>query len=157
MSRDPLRELQDRIEISDVLHRYAAAVDGKDWELLRTCFTDDVEADFRAFGGRDVVRGAEAWVEAIRATLQGMDATQHLTGNHVHRIDGDEARLTAYIQAVHIFANDKGDSEYTIGGHYDCDMVRSPEGWRIRRYALVVRWHRGNRNILRLAARAAEG
>ena len=40
MSADPLAELQDRIAISDVLHRYAAAIDGKDWERLRSCFTD---------------------------------------------------------------------------------------------------------------------
>ncbi len=154
MSADPLRELQDRIAVSDVLHRYAAAVDGKDWELLRSCFTDDLEADFRSFGGGEVVRGADAWVAAIRSTIQGMDATQHLTGNHVQRIDGDQAQLTAYIQAVHILANDSGDREYTIGGSYDCDLVRTAEGWKIRRYVLTVLWHRGNRNILRIAGRA---
>lgn len=157
MSADPLAELQDRIAISDVLHRYAAAIDGKDWELMRSCFTDDLEADFRSFGGLEVVRGADAWVETIRSTIQGMDATQHLTGNHSHRIDGDQAQLTAYIQAVHILANDRGDSEYTIGGSYDCDLVRTAEGWKIRRYVLTVLWHRGNRNILRLATRAAKG
>lgn len=157
MSADPLAELQDRIAISEVLHRYAAAIDGKDWALLRSCFTDDLEADFRSFGGLEVVRGADAWVAAIRSTIQGMDATQHLTGNHTHRLDGDQAKLSADVQAVHILANQSGDNEYTIGGSYDCDLVRTAEGWRIRRYVLKVRWHRGNRHIIRLATRAAKG
>ena len=109
MPADPLAELQDRIAISEVLHRYAAAIDGKDWALLRSCFTDDLEADFRSFGGLEVVRGADAWVEAIRSTIQGMDATQHLTGNHSHRLDGDAATLSADVQAVHILANQSGN------------------------------------------------
>ena len=143
--------LLDRADISSVLYRYAKAIDTKDWVLLATCFTEDLEADFRSFAGREVSRGRDRWVEAIRTSIQGMDATQHLTSNHVHDIRGDEATLSAYIQAVHRLQNERGDSEYTIGGYYDCEMVRTPEGWRIRKYRLKVTWHRGNREILRLA------
>lgn len=148
---DSLQHLIDRAEISDVLHRYAKAIDTKDWALLATCFTEDLEADFRSFAGKEVVSGRGRWVEAIRSTIQGMDATQHLTGNHSHQVRGDEASLTAYIQAVHWLRNDRGDTEYTVGGYYDCELVRSPEGWRIRKYRLTVIWARGNRDILRLA------
>ena len=148
---DKLQHLLDRADISGVLHRYAKAIDTKDWTLLASCFTEDLEADFRSFSGREVARGRDRWVEAIRSTIQGMDATQHLTGNHVHEIRGDEATLCAYIQAVHRLQNERGDPEYTIGGYYDCDLLRTPEGWRIRKYRLTVTWHRGNREILRLA------
>ena len=153
MTDATVQELLDRADVSAVLHRYCQAIDTKDWALLESCFTEDLEADFRSFAGREVVKGRETWVAAIRSTIAGLDATQHLTGNHAHVIDGDRAKLRADIQAVHTFQNDRGDPEYTIGGWYDIDLTRTPDGWRIHRYALTVRWHRGNREILRLAAR----
>ena len=36
-----LQELSDRIEIDDLLTRYAVGVDRKDWDLWETCFTHD--------------------------------------------------------------------------------------------------------------------
>ena len=158
MTETKLQLLLDRDHISQVLHTYATAIDTRDWELLASCFTEDLEADFRAFGGREVVTGREAWVEIIKGTIAGLDATQHLTANHVHRIDGDTATLTAYLQAVHRLDSARGDPEYTVGGYYTCDMARGTpdevnDGWRMRRYTLNVTWHRGNRDILRQAQR----
>ncbi len=34
-----LKHLVDRAEISDVVHRYATAIDRRDWALLESCFT----------------------------------------------------------------------------------------------------------------------
>ncbi len=150
--------LLDRDHISQVLHTYATAIDTRDWDLLATCFTEDLEADFRDFGGREVVKGRDAWVGIIKGTIAGLDATQHLTANHVHKIDGDTATLTAYLQALHRLDTARSDPEYTVGGYYTCDMVRGAAddangGWRMRRYTLSVTWHRGNRDILRQAQR----
>ena len=158
MTETKLQLLLDRDHISQVLHTYATAIDTRDWELLASCFTEDLEADFRAFGGREGVTGREAWVEIIKGTIAGLDATQHLTANHVHRIDGDTATLTAYLQAVHRLDSARGDPEYTVGGYYTCDMARGTpdevnDGWRMRRSSLSVTWHRGNRDILRQAQR----
>jgi ketosteroid isomerase-like protein len=158
MTETKLQLLLDRDHVSQVLHTYATAIDTRDWELLASCFTEDLEADFRAFGGREVVKGRAAWVEIIKGTIAGLDATQHLTANHVHKIDGDTATLTAYLQAVHRLDTARGDPEYTVGGYYTCDMARgAPDevnaGWRMRRYSLNVTWHRGNRDILRQAQR----
>ena len=158
MTDPALQNLIDRADISSVLYTYAAAIDSRDWDLLAACFTEDLEADFRDFGGRQVIKGRAAWVDAIKGTIAGLDATQHLTSNHVHKIDGDTAILTAYLQAVHRLDNARSDPEYTVGGYYTCDMVRSGEkeingGWCMRRYKLTVTWHRGNRDILRQARR----
>ena len=49
-----LQVLSDKAAISEVLHRYAMAIDLRDWSLLRECFTDQMQADFRTFGVRDV-------------------------------------------------------------------------------------------------------
>ena len=39
-------ERSDHDLITDVLVRYATGIDTKDWPLFRTCFTDDVHADY---------------------------------------------------------------------------------------------------------------
>ena len=146
--------LLDREDISQVLYRYATAIDTRDWDLLATCFTKDLEADFRAFGGREIVKRRDFWLEAIKSTIAGLDATQHLTANHVHTVDGDSGTLVAYLQALHRLDTARSDPEYTVGGYYTCDMLRGEDGqWRMRRYSLSVTWHRGNRDILRQAQR----
>ena len=41
-----VRAIEDRLEIEDVIIRYANAVDFQDDDLLETCFTDDATASF---------------------------------------------------------------------------------------------------------------
>jgi hypothetical protein len=152
---DALHLLQDRIAVSDVLHTYCRAIDTRDWALLETVFAADMAADFRSFAGREVVRGRDAWLAAIRKTIAGLSATQHLTGNHVIAVAGDTATLRADLQAVHILQNERGDGEYTVGGWYDIELARTADGWRITFYKLTISWARGNRDILRIAAKRA--
>src|SRR3546814_15444785 len=88
MERDAARLVLDRMETADVAHRYATAIDTKDWALLGAVFADEVEADFRSFGSREVYRGgAPGWVDAIREPIAGMDATPCLLANHGHAFD----------------------------------------------------------------------
>jgi len=152
-----LHTLADRLAVQDVLSAYARAIDGKDWVALEAVFTADMEADFRAFAGRETVKGRDRWIAAIRLTIAGLDATQHLLGNHRVSLDGDRATMNAYVQAVHRLKTDRGDGEYTIGGHYDVELRREAGGWRIAFYRLNVLWDRGNRDIMRQAARRAGG
>lgn len=157
MNDDALQALLDREAVANVIKRYAKAIDTRDWALLKTVFTEDVEADFRSFGGREVQKGRETWVGIVKGTISGLDATQHFTGNHVAEVDGDRARLNAYIIAAHWLDDARGDSEYTVGGDYDIELRREGDGWRICKYTLNVTWHRGNRDILRQAARKVQG
>jgi hypothetical protein len=155
MERNAAQRVLDRMETADVAHRYATAIDRKDWALLRTVFDDEVEADFRSFGAREVYRGpADGWVAAVRDTVAGLDATQHLMANHVQAFAGpDRCALTCYLRAEHVLLNDRGDDLYTIGGYYDWTLVRAADGWRAVAYALTVTWARGNRGVLALARR----
>ena len=88
--------LLDRAEISDVFHRYALGVDMRDWEMFRSCFTDDVEADFTSIWPGLVVKGADEWVQRAENLIEGFDATQHIITNHTHDIRGDTAKSTSY-------------------------------------------------------------
>ena len=85
-----LQELSDRIEIDDLLTRYAVGVDRKDWDLWETCFTPDAFIDYRAFGGTSgSVKEVRAWLEK---TMKIFPMSQHMTINREVAISGDRAR-----------------------------------------------------------------
>ncbi|MEM7250949.1 MAG: nuclear transport factor 2 family protein [Pseudomonadota bacterium] len=152
--------MEERFAVHDVMHRYALAIDTKDWSLLESVFAPTIEADFRTFGAKDVFRGdAAAWVNTVRSTIDGMDATQHAMSNHLYNISRDIADGTTYIRALHVCRSGRGGERYTIGGHYEVSMEKSAEAWRITRYRLVVTHDEGDRHVLREAQRRhhAEG
>ena len=71
--------LADTAAVVDVCVRNARALDGRDWELLATCFADDVVVEFE---GVEPLHGPAAVVDVCRGALEPLDASQHLLGNH---------------------------------------------------------------------------
>ena len=91
-----------RTEISDVVHRYATGIDRRDWPLFRSCFADEIDLDFTTWSGGEPRRmKGDDWVEGVRNSLSGFDATQHVSSNHVHTIEGSEATCVSYMMALH--------------------------------------------------------
>jgi len=152
MSELTTQILLDRAEISDVFHRYATGVDTRDWALFRSCFTDDVEADFTSIWPGLVIRGADEWVARAEGLVTGLDATQHIITNHTHDIQGDTAKSTSYLHAQHVYKNDMGSDQNVLAGYYKYDMVRTPDGWKIKKYSLTITWATGNGAVWDLAA-----
>ncbi len=146
-----MKSLLDRVELNELMNRYAASIDLRDWPRLRTVFADDdIEADFTSMGVKQVYRGpAESWIETVRQTIAGFDATQHFFANHSVDIDGDRAIDTRYMQARHQL----GGAHYTVGGYYTGHMVRTAAGWRIAKYKLTVTFTDGDRTLMGLAYR----
>jgi hypothetical protein len=147
--QDKVQLLLDRMEISDTVVRYATAVDTRDWKLYRSCFTDEVELDFA--GWAVGTHNADEWVDMVRQMLGGFTATQHISSNHVIKLNGNEATCLSYVQAQHYLPNDTGDSALTIGGHYKNDLIRTEGGWKISKCRLKITWYAGNRYVFELA------
>ena len=156
MTDATLQELLDRRAIDDVLYRYAQALDSRDWDLLRSCFTDDAVADYLDLGG--VNEGLETIVALCRGALDGLDASQHLIGSPLAQVDGDTATATCYLQAQHVFNGAPGGDQYLVGGTYVDRLVRTPEGWRIKHRTLHATWTNGNPDVFTAGAeRLAKG
>ncbi len=148
-----LRRLLDRAEICDVQLRYATGTDSRDWDLFRTCFTDEVEIDFSDGFGQPVVRvGADDWVAGTAPRMESFTATQHMITNLVVTFDDDDhATCVAYVRASHHRPNSTGDSDQTVYGHYTNRFERTPGGWRIARLKLTAQWMTGNFGIFQAA------
>jgi hypothetical protein len=118
----------DRLDITEVLVRYATGIDRRDWELFRTCWTDDVDADYGEAGQWD---SADALTSFMEASHAGMGHTMHRLSNLAITVDGDAATARTYVDAV-LMAPDGGSGLNPVG-FYDDELVRPADGWRIRR------------------------
>ncbi|NQV20344.1 MAG: nuclear transport factor 2 family protein [Rhodospirillales bacterium] len=89
MAKYTTEQLSGRAEISDVLNNYGMSIDFKDYDLLRSCFVDDVAVNFTSLGEGFVFKGGDEWTAKIRDLTEGLDATQHIITNHDHKLDGN--------------------------------------------------------------------
>jgi hypothetical protein len=144
----------DRTEIVETVYCYATGIDTRDWALYRSIFTDEIEVDFSSYDGNSPRRvRADDWVKGVQPLFRGLDATQHTMTNPRVRIEGERATCVMYMQAVHFLANREGDAEFTLGGYYTDQLVKTAHGWKLCGVKLTVLWSRGNRAIMERAVR----
>jgi 3-phenylpropionate/cinnamic acid dioxygenase small subunit len=124
-------QLSDREQIYDVLIRYATGIDTRDWELFRTCFTEDVHADYGDIGIWRDVDGLTAFMDRMHATMVD---TRHMMSNFTIEVDGDEATAVSYVHVVLVLTEEPRSWVDGVG-HYEDRLVRTPDGWRIRERA----------------------
>ncbi|MFG3139980.1 nuclear transport factor 2 family protein [Streptomyces sp. NPDC048211] len=141
-----LQELTDRAAITAVVTAYATALDTRDWAALGTLFTDDACWEYGGSGER--ICGPAAIVARISNGLERIDATQHLNGNHVAAVHGDEAEHTCYYQAQHIRHGLPGGDRFLGAGRYDDRLRRTPDGWRFTHRRITTVWSEGNPAVM---------
>ena len=133
------QEAADRIEIDDLLTRYATAVDTRDWDLYQTVFTPDAFIDYTSSGG---IRGDLAEVTKwLSDALSGFSMSQHLVTNRDIRVAGDTATSRSY------FYNPMGRTKRDgtldlmfVGGYYRDQLRRTGDGWRIAERIQDTAW-----------------
>ena len=82
-----LQDLIDKQEITEVVYRYATALDSRRPELLDDVFTDD--AVFLIGAGVGRFEGRQAIGDVVSQYLGGLEASQHILSNPVIEVDGD--------------------------------------------------------------------
>jgi hypothetical protein len=119
---------RDRLEIDEVLTRYATAIDTQQYDLLDGVFTPDADCDYEVVGG---FRGDRAAFKAWLAEVMGFfEFHMHYVTNRSVTLDGDTATAVSYLYNPCVLKG--GDGEVlTEGGRYHDRLVRTPDGWRI--------------------------
>jgi ketosteroid isomerase-like protein len=130
-----LELLVDRQAIRDLVTRYACAVDRRDFDAVAACFTPDAEADYTYFKGPIGVV-----LEKIRAGVGGFAMTMHVVGNHLAEVHGDEAASETYAICHHRRPGASDGVDLVVAMRYLDELVRTTEGWRIRRRRATVEW-----------------
>jgi len=133
--------LLDERDIIKVCHRYATALDTKDWQLLRSCFLPDAVAAYEGIGE---CPGYDAIEALCQSALGPLTRTQHLVGNVDVVVAGDTATAQCYLQAQHVREGVEGGDLFVIAGRYSDELARTHDGWRIARRTLATWWTDGN-------------
>jgi 3-phenylpropionate/cinnamic acid dioxygenase small subunit len=118
----------DKEQIAEVLIRYATGIDSKDWPLLRSCFTDQIDVDYQQLGH---FTSADALTEVMTRLHENMGPTYHRMSNFVINVEGDRASVRSYVHAVLMFQPEDFTNWVDALGHYDDVFVRTSDGWRI--------------------------
>ena len=126
-----LQEISDRMQIQDLLTRYALAIDSKNWPLLDTCFVEDAEIDYTSTGGQKGRYGTiRGWLEQV---LSSFAVTVHCLSNTSVEVDGDRAHARSYLWNPMGYRKPDGDLHwFAVTAHYVDELVRTDLGWRIR-------------------------
>jgi 3-phenylpropionate/cinnamic acid dioxygenase small subunit len=129
--------LGDRLAITDLMTRYATAIDSRDWVLLESCFTPDAEV---RYPGAPPLHGPEAVARFCEDALSRYRATQHLLGNCSVQVSGDVATTSVSLQATHVTHRSEGGGIFVLGGTYRDRVVREGGEWRIAERTLTTTW-----------------
>ena len=139
----------DRLEIMEMVARYAYAWDEKNAQAYAACFTEEAELEVYTRGrdapaiserGRDAI---ESWARRSHSgEIEGMrppdplERTRHAPGGVVFdALKGDTAQTRAMLFETRV-AGGRSTAVPQISGVYTDEWRRTPDGWRLSRRVL---------------------
>jgi 3-phenylpropionate/cinnamic acid dioxygenase small subunit len=139
MNTDQTQRLQDRLDITDTIYRYASCIDRRDLEGLRAVLHDDIRA---RYGNADWIEGGDQLVEWIDGMTRDALWQHHLLS--VYHVDfdpddPDRARVLVYHTSHQVFSA-QPDTVGVLVARYHDEVVRTPDGWRISELVFDLCW-----------------
>ena len=122
--------IEDRVALEDLIVRYATSLDACDVESVVDCFTEDCELETPIMGrfqGHDGIRRFAADTGRYRAEKGGQ--FRHVVSNMRFKVDGEKAQILCYLLD---WLTVDGNCELLSPGEYDCEAVRTAEGWKLK-------------------------
>ncbi len=135
---DALAELRERAAIRDLMIRYAAGLDRRDFDLVASTFTQDALA---VYSGVAVGPGIDKIIAHVRGLQNSKRSTHHM-GHQTVEVNGDQAKSETYATAHVVFTSDGKDMLRTRGLRYVDDLVRVDGNWLVASRQHVVDWER---------------
>jgi hypothetical protein len=128
-------------QISSVLSLYYQALDTSNWDTLeKQVMSEDAvwEVIQHSPSGtvRDLADGREAVLSWFKRMMGGevnmsQGTVRHFINTHVITVEERTARSTSHLQAVH-----SASLQILANGFVEAEHIKTPEGWRIRRYKI---------------------
>lgn len=128
--------LEDCHAIRQVYIRYCEIVDLKDFDRMVEVFTEDTVGDYTSLRPGDLRIGIRPLIDRMHMNLgkgSNCGATHHNVGNFRIQVDGDRARAKVYYYALHRGLGRFAGALYSMWGQYDDELVRTADGWRVKK------------------------
>ena len=125
-----LQEISDRMEIEDLVYEYAAIIDQKRFDDLRSVFTEDAHIDYSEVGGPVGTR--DEIIAFLNQVMSMFPNHQHLNANPQIKVDGDTATGRVMCFNPQEMAKPDGSTHiFMVGLWYVDEYRRTSAGWRI--------------------------
>jgi ketosteroid isomerase-like protein len=128
--------LQDRLDISDVLYRYASCIDRRNLAGVRATLADDIWAQY---GNAEPMEGGDtvtAWIDAATADCIWQ---HHLLSVYHVDLNGDVADALVYHTSYQMMSSDSGLVNVLVARYHN-QLKRTEDGWRISRLVFEILW-----------------
>ncbi|MDT0442435.1 nuclear transport factor 2 family protein [Streptomyces johnsoniae] len=135
-----LRALEDKEALRTLMIRGWRALDRKDWRTWIGCWAEDAVLEFGPWGE---IHGREAVLAKVAEAESPYPSMQHHILNLDFEVAGDRATGIGYMWFVAVTASGSTSSPYAMGGPYDWEFRRGPDGWLLVRQRLGVWWTDG--------------
>ncbi len=131
-----LQELNDERDIKLVYCAYCDIIDTKDFDRLTEIFTRDAVQDYTStLGPAGLMQGTAPLIAGAKIHMgEGSNCgqTHHNVLNFRIHISGDTATAKVHYYAVHLGVRKYPGALYSMWGEYDDQLVRTPDGWRVK-------------------------
>ncbi len=132
-----LEALLDKQDIYELSCKYMRGLDRLDENLLQSVFFEDAWCDYGFTKG-----SATEFAKFCVTALQEHEANQHMIGNVLIELEGDEAYGEVYFQAYHKVKGESGFEDIVIAGRY-LDRYEKRDGiWKFTYRSERVDWSR---------------
>jgi hypothetical protein len=136
----------DWIAMHDLVMTYAEAIDTKDWQLFRTCFTDDCAMSYGEPWG--LIEGLDSLTDFVDYFHEPLDNSRHGTGNfRIDTIDADTATGRCSVDALLVQAGSDGGDTLRVVGAYIDRFAKGSDGWRFAHRVFTPIHSEGNTQI----------
>lgn len=142
-------ELTARLEVIDLVSKYARGMDTKNWRAVGKILTDKLDIDYSQATGQPATEMTrDELVNALRTLLDRSNVTvQTLTTNHVVEVSGERADSVSDLAVVH--RTDEGKT-FEVRGRYAFGFSKQSDSWKISKIHIHASWADGDPSIIGL-------
>lgn len=133
-----LLAVEDRLDLAELLARYARGIDTENYALLADVVTPDMRAEHGAV--TPPLESRDAWFEVLRLFSPRFRHARHHVTNIEVELDGDRAVVRALLVCVHDLDLDGAPALVPVGADYEFTAVRTAAGWRFGTIVVHETW-----------------
>lgn len=138
-----MMEVIDKQDITEVIYKYARALDRMDAELMKSTYWPEGTEEhqdpiFPVFRYDD---NGHKFVPIAMKGFESLEYTQHRISNPLIEIEGNQATAEAYVWAYHVHKENGVDKEGILGGRHLFRFEKRDGEWKIMHRSTIFDWN----------------
>lgn len=126
--------------IANLLSKFANSFDLKKWDVLESCFTENVDCDYTSLRGKKASLTAKEYVHQRKSALANLQ-TQHLFSNLEINLLNEKK---AICRCSALILRRRGEQFFNTHAIYEFTCVNEQAEWLIAAIKQIVLWNEGN-------------